>query len=57
MTQIELKVMGVPLSVDTDVLIPRVNEALPQLSDEEYLEIREHIVDMIEKEDTRRGLE
>lgn len=57
MAQITLTVMGMPLAVDTDTLLPRVNEALPQIGNAEYLEIREHIVDMIEKEDARRGLQ
>ena len=56
MVKITLKVMGMPFEVETDKLIPGIKEAVPQLSNEEYIPLRNELAQIINDQDIVRGL-
>lgn len=57
MAKINLTVKGIPFSLDTAQLIPGIKEAVPQLSDADYIELHNEIVTLINEENARRGLQ
>lgn len=57
MAKLNLTVKGIPFSVDTNQLIPGIKEAVPQLTDDDYIELHNEIVTLINTENKRRGLE
>ena len=56
MAKIAIKVMGMPFEVETEKLIPGIKEAVPQLSDADYIPLRNELAQIINEQDEARGL-